>query len=161
MFLRRFSLIAVTILSLGSAAVLTNPNDLSAQAQPDFPLAQRGDRNRLVQELNLSQDQVQRLEAIRQQYKDRITQQKQALSQAQQELRTLMAGTGSANDIRSKYNQVKGLRQQLADTRFESMLAMREVLNPQQRQRFVELMQNRRGKFRQRMKFRNRENFGG
>ncbi|MBW4619077.1 MAG: Spy/CpxP family protein refolding chaperone [Cyanosarcina radialis HA8281-LM2] len=150
MGLRRFSLLAVTILSLGSAAVITNPTGLSAQAQPDFPLAQRGDRNRLVQELNLSQDQVNRLEAIRQQYQSRISQQKQALSQAQQELRTLMAGTSSASDIRNKYNQVKGLRQQLADTRFESMLAMREVLNPQQRQRFVELMQNRRGKFRNR-----------
>lgn len=157
MLLRRFSLLAVMVLSLGSAAVLVNPHGLSARNQADFTLAQRGDRSRLFQELNLSQDQIQRLQAIRQQYKDRIDRQKQAVEQAQQELRALMAGTGSTNDIRAKYNQVKGLRQQLADTRFESMLAMREVLNPEQRQKFVELMQNRRGKFRNRM----RNNNGG
>lgn len=152
MFLRRFSLLAVLMLSLGSSAVLAKPNMLFAQAQPNVPSNNRGDRNRLMESLNLSQDQVQRLEAIRQQYKDRISQQKQALSQAQQELRTLMVGTGSASDIRTKYNQVKGLRQQLADLRFESMLAMRDVLNVEQRQKFVELMQNRRGKFRNRFR---------
>jgi len=44
-----------------------------------------------------------------------------------------------------KNRQVETLKQQVADIRFDRMLAMREVLTPEQRRQFAERMQNRWG----------------
>jgi Spy/CpxP family protein refolding chaperone len=61
-----------------------------------------------------------------------------------------MASTASQNQIREKYRQVETLKQQVADIKFESMLAMREVLTPEQRRQFAERKQNRWGNYRNR-----------
>lgn len=66
------------------------------------------------------------------------------MRQAQQELINLLAGNASREQIRSKYNQIRGLRQQLTDAEFENTLAIRDVLTPEQRQKFIELMFKRR-----------------
>jgi Spy/CpxP family protein refolding chaperone len=55
-----------------------------------------------------------------------------------------MNSTASASQIRSKNQQVEELQQQLQKLRFESMLEMREVMTPEQRAKFVQLMQQRR-----------------
>ena len=54
-----------------------------------------------------------------------------------------MAGTASQSHIQEKHRQVETLQQQAAEIRFNRLLAMREVLTPQQRRQFAERMQNR------------------
>lgn len=146
MSLRRVSALAVLMLSLGSAVALVNPNSLGSQAiaQNTEGRPERG-KARLIQELNLTPDQTQRLQAIQDQYQDQISQRKQAARQARQELVDLMAGTASESQVREKYRQVEALKQQAEDTRFDSLLAMREVLTPEQRRQFAERMQDHRG----------------
>ncbi|HIK28696.1 MAG: Spy/CpxP family protein refolding chaperone [Oscillatoriaceae bacterium SKW80] len=110
-------------------------------------LAQKGpDRGgaRWLQQLNLSPEQMQKIQDIRARYKSQIEQNSQTLRLAQQELSNLMAGVASTNEIREKHRQVQQLRQQLAQIRFESMLEIREVLNPAQRRQFIQMMQQRR-----------------
>jgi Spy/CpxP family protein refolding chaperone len=63
--------------------------------------------------------------------------------QASQELRDLMAGTASADQIRTKHQQLQQLRQQLEEVTFESTLASREVLTPDQRKQLAQLMEQR------------------
>ena len=46
--------------------------------------------------------------------------------------------------MRDKHRQIMGLRQQLEEIQFESTLAMREVLTPEQRTQFSQMMQQRR-----------------
>lgn len=99
---------------------------------------------RWLQQLNLSREQMQKIQAIRARYKTKIEQNSQILRQAQQELSNLMAGVASTNEIREKHRQVEQLRQQLAQMRFESMLEIRDVLNPEQRRQFIQMMQQRR-----------------
>jgi Spy/CpxP family protein refolding chaperone len=53
----------------------------------------------------------------------------------------LIAGSGSPEEIRAKHRQIESYQQQLADLKFESMLATRQVLTPEQRRIFVEQMQ--------------------
>lgn len=151
MFPRYASAIVATIVVLGGAVALANPVGLIAQSSTQASPAASLDRGASwLRELNLTADQVQRIQTIRGQYREQLTQQRQSVRKAQQEMRELMAGSASTDTVRQKHNQVKTLRQQLADTQFESILAIREVLTVEQRRQFAEQMQRRRGEFRNR-----------
>lgn len=151
---RRLSLFAAAIVILGGAVAIANPAALLPNpiaqvpaspnpAQSDKP-AQSDMKDSWLKELNLTPGQVQKIQAIRSQYRNRIVQLRQELRQAQQELRRLMAGDASADQVRQQYRRVKTLRQLLADAQFESMLATRELLNPEQRQKFADRMKKQR-----------------
>lgn len=150
MSLRRVSVLAVLMLSLGSAFAFAHPNSPLTQAiaqnteeQPRPERRPGRDKSQLFQDLNLTPEQNQQIETIQNQDREQISQRRQALRQARQELVELMAGTASESQIREKYSQVAALQQQVSDLRFDSMLAMREVLTPEQRRQFAEQKQNR------------------
>lgn len=145
MLLRRISLMAVVLITFGSSLAAFQPNVLLspaiAQTKPRPNPSQKGG---WLKELNLTSQQLSQIEQIRNQSKQQLAPKKQALRQAQQELINLLAGNASREQIRSKYNQIRGLRQQLTDAEFENTLAIRDVLTPEQRQKFIELMFKRR-----------------
>ncbi len=151
MLLQRISLASVLLLALGGAVAPADRNPIYSQSLAQNPeqlrVHQRGQMG-LMEELDLTSEQQERLQAIRLQYHNEISQRQQELAQSTQDLGELMAGTASADQIRIQHNQVQAISQQLEELRFESLLAMREVLTPQQRQRFASMMQQRRGEFR-------------
>ncbi|MGB5962938.1 MAG: hypothetical protein WBG73_20035 [Coleofasciculaceae cyanobacterium] len=63
-----------------------------------------------------------------------------------------MASTATAEQIRTKRDQVLGLRQDLEKLTFESMLATREVLALKQRLQFAQLMERHQNSRKQRNK---------
>lgn len=155
MSLRRASVLVVLALSLGGAVAFTQLNPLQPQAiAQNRGESDRPDKGmpRWIQDLNLTPEQTQQMQAIRDRYKDQMTQRAQALRQAQRELGDLMAGDASKDQIRTKYNQVQTLKQQLGQVRFESMLEMRDVLTSEQRRQMAERMKNRRENFGNRMR---------
>jgi Spy/CpxP family protein refolding chaperone len=97
----------------------------------------------LFKSLNLSTSQVNRMQEIRQKYKNRIEARHKDLRQAYRELQRLMAGNGNASQIRVKHNQVQNLQNQLGNLRLESLLEMRSVLTPIQRQKLAQIMAKR------------------
>ncbi len=142
---RSVPVIIALLLSLGSAIALpisTSASITLAQADLQSPRRSRPQRKEnWLQELNLNKEQIQKIQAIRRQYQDRLTQQRQSVKQAQQALKDLMAsGDAPSEQIRQKFNQVQTMQQTLADTRMESMLAIRNVLTVEQRQKLTELM---------------------
>ncbi|MDX2232171.1 MAG: Spy/CpxP family protein refolding chaperone [Leptolyngbyaceae cyanobacterium bins.349] len=153
MFVRSLAVIATLLWSGGNAIAFTEtrgmPNSMSplslqwahrnqrAQRQP------RPDRANWLRELNLTAEQIQKIQDIRQQYQARLTEQRQAVRQAQQELKQLMASNASTARIREKFDQMQTLKQKLGDTRMESMLAIRNVLNPEQRQKLNDIIRQR------------------
>jgi Spy/CpxP family protein refolding chaperone len=146
MSLSRTSIFAILLLSVGGAVALANPNPLSPPtiAQNSGAQKPRGHgQAKLMDQLNLTQEQKQKLKGIHAQYKDKISQRKQEVRQATKELRDLMAGNASVDDIRAKHKQLQDLRQDLEQVNFESMLATREVLTSEQRSRFAQLMEQR------------------
>jgi periplasmic protein CpxP/Spy len=153
MSIRRISAIAVLMFTLGSTAALAVPNPVAPQtlAQNQQPNRPAGREGRLFEQLNLSVDQKQKMQAVRDRYKDQISQRMQAMRQARQELETMMSGTANTSQIREKHRQIMGLRQQLEEVQFESMLAMREVLTSEQRSKLAQLMQQRRQAVKNRM----------
>lgn len=104
----------------------------------------------LMRELNLSADQMTKIQQIRTRYRDQLKNDRDAARQAQQELRTLMAGTATDDQIREKFRQVKDLRAKAADAQFNSMLEIRNVLSVEQRQKFAARMEKQRGRMRDR-----------
>lgn len=159
--LRRVAIIAASsvLVLVGSAAVLRAVD--SQQAQSPNPTASSPAPNRpgkgemgLLRELNLSADQMTKIQHIRTRYHDELKNDREAARQAQQELRTLMAGTASDDQIRDKYRQVKDLRAKAADAQFSSMLEIRNVLSPEQRQKFADRMEKQRGGTRDRQPIR-------
>ena len=146
MSIRRISALAVLMLTLGSTtAAIAVPNPIEPQtiAQNQRPNRPGGKEGGMFEKLNLSADQKQKMQAVRDQYKDQISQRMQAVRQARQELETMMAGTANASQMRDKHRQIMGLRQQLQDLQFESTLAMRELLTSEQRSQLAQLMQQR------------------
>ena len=105
-----------------------------------------------LQELNLSPAQKQKIEQIRRQYQGQINLRKKNLRSARQKLVEMMTGTDPAEAIRSQYQQVLTLRQELEELRFESILDTREILTPEQRQKFADIMQSRRQRFQEEQK---------
>lgn len=145
MVFSRAAILSICVLSLGGAVAFASQTPLFspqtiAQNKTDQMPQGRG-HLKLMEQLNLSPEQQQKLKDIQSKYKDTISQRKQAVRQATQELRQLMASDATADDIRTKHKQVQGLRQQLEASTFDSMLAMREVLTSEQRKRFAQLME--------------------
>jgi protein CpxP len=154
MSIRRISALAILILTLGSAtAAIAVPNPLEAEtiAQNQWPNRPGRKQGEMFEKLNLSADQKQKMQGVRDRYKDQISQRMQAVRQARQELQTMMSGTANTNQIREKHRQIMGLRQQLEEVQFESTLSMREVLTPEQRSQLAQQMQQRREAAKNRM----------
>jgi Spy/CpxP family protein refolding chaperone len=118
--------------------------DKTEQLISQWGWGKKGGQGQWMESLNLTDRQKQQLEAIRQKYQGQMQSLSEQLRTSQNELRTLMAGNGSDSEIRAKHNQVANLRQQLGELRFNSMLESRQVLTPEQRQKFSQLMQERR-----------------
>ncbi|VEP15131.1 P pilus assembly/Cpx signaling pathway, periplasmic inhibitor/zinc-resistance associated protein (modular protein) [Hyella patelloides LEGE 07179] len=95
----------------------------------------------LFEQLNLTPQQRSQIRQIRRRYQAQITRLKEELRISQQQLSIMMAGTDSATNIRVKHEEIVQFRQQLGKLHFESMLATREILTPQQRQKFAEIIE--------------------
>jgi len=159
MLIRSTSLLTILFsLCLGSSITLAAPVSSSLSAQPEL-MAQS--RNRLMQkgegpealmkQLNLSSQQQQQLKAIRQKNQGQMKQLHDQLRKNQEELKEMMDGTAPASTLTAKHDQVMDLRQQLEKLRFQSMLESREVLNPEQRKQFGQLINQRRAQMRNQM----------
>ncbi|MEM6612091.1 MAG: Spy/CpxP family protein refolding chaperone [Cyanobacteria bacterium P01_C01_bin.72] len=94
----------------------------------------------LFQRLDLTREQQRQIKQIHHQYQRQVVKKRQLMTKLQQQLSDMMVGTESAELIRAKNHQLNTLRQEIGSLRFESMLATREILTPQQRQKFRELV---------------------
>ncbi len=143
----------ILMLSLGSVAFAA-PNPLLPHKIAQNTVGQQGHGDqhwdRFLQQLNLTPDQAQKVQAIRDQYNLDLAQRRQALKQAKQELQDLMVSTASEDQVREKHSQVETLEQQLRSVGFEQMLAIRQVLTPEQRTQAAEIIQKRQEDFRNR-----------
>lgn len=95
----------------------------------------------VLDRLNLTSNQKEQIKRIHHQYRQQIIKKRSSLTVLQQQLSELMVGTEPAELIRAKNRQLVDLREEIGELRFESMLATREILTPQQRKRFKEIME--------------------
>ena len=94
----------------------------------------------LFQQLNLTVQQQQQIRQIHLSYRQQIRHKKNNITQLQQQLSDMMVGTEPVELLRAKNEKLSILRQEVGALRFESMLAIRKILTPQQRQKYKELV---------------------
>ncbi|MDB9417709.1 Spy/CpxP family protein refolding chaperone [Microcystis aeruginosa] len=140
-----------------SAAVLSYPQDRlfiaqtsSPQRPENRPRRMDNSRERLIEQLNLSDEQKSKVAAIRQKYQEKTKKLRETLRSNEQELNSLLSNNASDRDIRAKHQQVSRNRQEISNLQFESFLEIRQVLTPAQRTEFSQLMQERRANSRNR-----------
>lgn len=149
-----FALSALTfLLSTGVSSAEPLNRNFEPETHPRFgQMAQnRGARRggpeaggRFLQQLNLSSEQQQQIQGIRDKYKGQMDEQRDAMQAARQQLGNLMASDASVEQLRAQHNEVMRLQQNMANLRFESMLETRQILTPEQRQELSDMVQERR-----------------
>ncbi|VXD17894.1 Spy/CpxP family protein refolding chaperone [Planktothrix paucivesiculata] len=145
MLLNSRAIVAIFGLSMASLFTSITPvmAESIAQAAPTQP--QMNDRSeRMFKLLNLTSEQQQKIQEIRQEYQGQIRQQQEQMRQLQQELNGLMAKNAPESELRQKHDQFMALKQQMGDIQFNMMLKTREILTAEQRSQLAELMQERR-----------------
>ena len=120
-----------------------------------------GPGGRWLDALNLSEAQQQQIKAIREQYKPQMEANRTAVQAARDDLRRLMSGTASDSELRQKHNQLQDLMRQGGTLRFESMLAVRNVLTTEQRQQAATFMEQHRERMHDRWEERHGDNGPG
>lgn len=135
-------IICSTICSLSSppATAQFGQNQLQSTREVKIPA---GGVGKLAKELNLSTEQIQRLEKLRADSKGKTKQRRLALRTAKQELVQLLQGNASSDQIRQKRLQVQSLQREISDMNFENTLAIREILTPEQRVKLQQIIQQR------------------
>lgn len=150
--------IMATGIGLVSLALSAHPGqaELEDYATPDMapmmmsqgmggnPEMGPGEGDRWLADLNLSDAQRQQIKSIREQYQPQMETNRTAVQAAREDLRQLMGSTASDSELRQKHNQLQNLMQQGGTLRFESMLAIRNVLTPEQREQAATFMEGRR-----------------
>ncbi|MEM7757035.1 MAG: Spy/CpxP family protein refolding chaperone [Cyanobacteria bacterium P01_A01_bin.40] len=110
-------------------------------------MGMRGQRmEKLLQQLDLTPEQSQQIEAIQEQSRNDAEGLKQQLQTQRQEIQSLFSSDAPSEQLREKYQSTQDLRNQLGNERFETKLAIREILTTEQRTKAAELMQQHRGR---------------
>lgn len=170
MQLSRLTTSMVLGVALGTVATLTIPHlinfrlPVSAQAlQGETPLSAEqavpssndGEGRRVArpkrmgqmfQRLNLTPEQIQKMRSIRQQYKDSIREQQRGVKEARRAMQQNFGSASPSSAVLSEFQAVQQKQQSLNQLRFKSLLAIREVLTPTQRQQLAEQMMSRQDK---------------
>lgn len=102
------------------------------------------DRDKLAEKLNLTAEQKQEMSQIKTKYEPQMKTLREEMGAEREKLRTMMRNNESTENIRSQNQVISSLGEKMRTLGFESMLEMREVLTPAQRDQFAQLMQERR-----------------
>ncbi len=130
-------------MSLGGIVAHYHPQVAVAQTQtPPRPVnSGMNFENKLLQQLNLTPEQTQKIQVIQDKYRTEIEQSMPVVRQASKEFRTLMDGVDTPTaQLRDKYRQMLDLQQKFSSLSFEHQLAIRDVLTPEQRRQKAAIM---------------------
>lgn len=103
-----------------------------------------GGMEKMLEPLNLSDEQSQQIEAIKKQSSTDNETLHQEMQANHETMKSLLTGEASVEQLREQHQKMQALRQQLDDNRFETMLQIRAVLTPEQRTQMAELMAQKR-----------------
>ncbi|OAB59065.1 hypothetical protein AY600_13610 [Phormidium willei BDU 130791] len=126
---------SLSALASQSPPVATNPSPPSTPVEEEPSQAEDW-----REKIELTAQQQEEIAEIRQAYLAENGRLQGRLDAARQELQEMMIGEASIRQIRRQRGQVERLRNEMSDTRFSTMMAIREVMSLEQRMAFVEVM---------------------
>ncbi|MDX2273062.1 MAG: periplasmic heavy metal sensor [Cyanobacteriota bacterium] len=111
----------------------------NAQAPPGLAPPQAG----WLRQLRLTPQQLQDMQALRRQHQQTIQEQQHSLRQTRQQLRQSLAMDVSTSELQNQFRVMQQQQQRLQETRFQIMLEIRDILNPQQRRLLAKFLEER------------------
>ncbi|MGD1851524.1 MAG: Spy/CpxP family protein refolding chaperone [Cyanophyceae cyanobacterium] len=97
-----------------------------------------------LRDLNLTDAQQTEMRAIKEKYRPQMEQQRTEAKAAKDQMRQLMGNPSTSDDqLRSQHQKMQQLRQSKGNLKFESLLEMRAILTPEQRQQMAQQMAER------------------
>lgn len=142
----------ISPLAIDAVASNAETNRMSRSKSPVTQLAHRrgrgghGAMKRVLEQLNLTPEQSQKIDAIHEQFHSDNETLFQEMRTNHQEMRSLLASDASEEQLRQQHQKNQDLHQQLGTNRFETMLQVREILTPEQRSQMAELIGQKRGR---------------
>lgn len=107
-------------------------------ASPQLSLAQvNQELGEILSALDLTDGQIQQLQTVKRQYQPMIEEQTAQSQAVESELLELVSDADSDTALRTQFQQVTQSRQELMQIRLENVLAIRNILTPEQRQELV------------------------
>ncbi len=104
-----------------------------------------GELQAALQALNLTDEQKNKIKELRKASGEANKETRNALKEGRKALEEAM-GDAKKADLLAKFDSLAGLRAKLSRARFEMMLSVREILTPEQRQKFRSFMESHKGK---------------
>ena len=101
----------------------------------------------VLKSLNLTDEQKEKIKAIRQAGKEANKELRESLKEGRKSLKDLMTGDGKKEEILAKFDSLQGSRNKMARARFEQMISVRDVLTPEQRVKFRAFLDKHAGRF--------------
>ena len=156
MLLRNLSLFAaicaVSVANISTAnAVPNNFENHDRIVAQDRRDRHKGDRrSRIIERLNLNENQKSQIARIKEQYQQRYARLREQVRSQRRELESML-GSASNSQLRAKHRELTRLRQELDNFRFENTLEWLNVMTSEQRQEFARLMQERQERYNRRM----------
>lgn len=137
---------------VNTASLNAQINNLQVERSPAIQLAQnnfpggkkmgRGfGMQKFLDQLDLTAEQSEKIAAIQDDSRNDNQSLYQEMKANHQEMRSLFNNDASPEQLRQQHQEIQSLRQQLGNNRFETMLQIREVLTPEQRDRLAELIE--------------------
>lgn len=105
--------------------------------------AGRGKRGGMLKKLGLTQEQITQFKEIKSKHKSKFKNNRQKMKELKQELQQLMKSTQNGSDYRNtvlaKVDELHNLKGETKRARIEMALDIREILNPEQIQKFMQI----------------------
>jgi periplasmic protein CpxP/Spy len=98
-----------------------------------------------LKSLNLSAEQKEKIASIRKSGKEANKEARAALMDARKKGDELLKSDAKKEELVAHFESTQTLRNKLAKARFEMMLAVRDVLTPEQRQKFRAFLESHKG----------------
>lgn len=102
--------------------------------------------HKLMKQLELTQEQKEKIKADREKRKPEMKAARERAKAAREKLREAFKQNLPAEQLRALKTEAQAAQAAIADARFEGMLAIREVLTPEQRAKFNQWQEKRQGK---------------
>lgn len=128
---------------ISQPALARHRPDLGEQGKGGGP---GGELKEALKSLDLTDEQKSKIKEIRKASGESNKEARNALKEGRKGLEEAMKGDAKKADLLSKFDSLQGLRTKLARGRFEMMLGVREILTPEQRQKFRSFMEEHKGR---------------
>jgi Spy/CpxP family protein refolding chaperone len=117
------------------------PSSPSSPSKKPVPRFTNPVESKVFEQLNLTDDQTQKIEGINSNYRSQMEPLLQSRQQVAQEYQQMLdSDTATDAQIREKHRQMQGITQQISNASFERQVALRKVLTPEQRKQRSAIM---------------------